>query len=79
MYNNVEIRLAEPGQDLHVDAAHGGILPLRETSYKMPKIELCAKAREAWPYLARRANSRGEAFTYKELGEEIGVHLQAKS
>lgn len=36
-----------------------------------------SRARKAWPYLAERANLGGPPFTYKQIGELIGVHWRA--
>ncbi len=36
-----------------------------------------ARARDAWPYLVRRAHDGGEPFTYKQLGTLVGVHYRA--
>lgn len=32
------------------------------------------RARRAWPYLARRANSSKDPYTYKELTDKLGLH-----
>lgn len=40
-------------------------------------IDQAARAKRAWPYLAMRANKRGEPFTYKELCEKLGLHHRA--
>lgn len=36
-----------------------------------------SRAREAWPHLATRANGGGKPFTYRELGDLVGVHCRA--
>lgn len=35
------------------------------------------RARKAWPFLVKRANSGGKPFSYKELGDLIGIHWRA--
>jgi hypothetical protein len=32
------------------------------------------RARKAWRYLVRRARKQRPPFTYKEIGEKVGVH-----
>jgi len=32
------------------------------------------RARKAWPLIAKRANSGGAPFSYRELGDLIGIH-----
>ena len=43
------------------------------------KIDHKERARLAWPYLAARANEaeKPNPFTYKEIGDKIGVHYRA--
>ena len=36
-----------------------------------------SRARKAWPILVERANSKGQCFTYREIGDAIGVHWRA--
>ena len=51
---------------------------MTEKVTNMRNTKLHAKrAREAWPFLVRRANSGVEPYTYGEIGREIGVHHRA--
>jgi hypothetical protein len=40
-------------------------------------IDHSARARKAWPFLARKANNGGGPFTYKELCDKLGLHHRA--
>ena len=40
-------------------------------------IDHAARAKRAWPYLAKRANSGKEPYTYKELCDKLGLHHRA--
>lgn len=42
-------------------------------------IDHAARARQAWPYLAKRANSQGAPYTYKELCDKLGLHHRVAS
>ncbi len=35
------------------------------------------RAREAWPYLAKRANDQKPPFKYAEIADKIGIHWRA--
>jgi len=40
-------------------------------------IDHVARAKRAWPYLAKRANAGKEPFTYKGLCNKLGLHHRA--
>lgn len=40
-------------------------------------INHIARAKRAWPYLAKRANAGKEPITYKELCDKLGLHHRA--
>jgi hypothetical protein len=42
----------------------------------MPKDHV-ARARRAWPHLARRASSKGSPYTYGQLSKQINLHWRA--
>jgi len=38
-----------------------------------------ARAKKAWPYLARKANKGEKPYTYKELCDNLGLHHRVAS
>ena len=40
-------------------------------------IDHISRAKKAWPYLAKKANSGNGVFTYKELCDILGLHHRA--
>ena len=42
-------------------------------------IDHKARAKKAWPYLAKRANAKDNTYTYKELTDKLGLHHRAAS